>query len=134
VGILAATHQVEAELDDALILGELSLDGAVRHVNGVLPLASMAVKGGYKRLFVPACDAGEAALVEDVEVYPVRTLAEMTAHLRGDKPIERYKGGIEFDDGGDALYPVDYSDIKGQERGKRALKATMLDRDDQCSG
>ena len=58
VGILAATHQVEAALDDALILGELSLDGAVRHVNGVLPLASMAAKGGYKRLFVPACDAG----------------------------------------------------------------------------
>jgi magnesium chelatase family protein len=122
VGILAATHQVEAELEDALMVGELSLDGAVRHVNGVLPLASMAAKGGYKRLFVPACDAGEAALVEEVAVYPVRTLTEMAAHLKGDAPIERHQASVEFGGDDDIQYPVDYSDIKGQEHAKRALE------------
>ena len=62
--------------------------------------------------------------MEDVAVYPVRTLAEMTAHLKGDTPIERYEGGIQFDGDGDVLYPVDYSDIKGQEHTKRALEVT----------
>ncbi len=122
VGILAATHQVEAELGDALILGELSLDGAVRHVNGVLPLASMAAKGGYKRMFVPACDAGEAALIEDVAVYPVRTLAEMAAHLKGDSPIGPHRGGTQFDSDVEPPYSVDFTDIKGQEHAKRALE------------
>ena len=122
VGILLATHQVEAELGDALILGELSLDGAVRHVNGVLPLASMAVKGGYKRVFVPACDAGEAALIEGVEVYPVRTLKEMAAHLKGDALIEQHRGEVQFDPNVEPAYAVDFQDIKGQEHAKRALE------------
>ena len=61
IGILAATRQVSMHLDDALILGELSLDGGVRHINGLLPMAGMAVKAGFQRLFVPACDAPEAA-------------------------------------------------------------------------
>ncbi len=122
VGILLATHQVEGGLDDALILGELSLDGAVRHVNGVLPLASMAAKGGYKRVFVPACDVGEAALIEDVEVYPVRTLRDMAAHLKGDTLIERHKGEVQFDPNVETAYSVDFKDIKGQEHAKRALE------------
>jgi magnesium chelatase family protein len=83
VGILVATHQVEAELGDALMVGELSLDRAMRHVNGILPLASMA------------------ALVEEVAVYPVRTLTEMAAHLKGDAPIERHQASVEFGDADD---------------------------------
>src|SRR5215213_8031 len=77
VGILAATRQVTASLDDALILGELSLDGSVRHVNGVLPMASMAAQRGYRRLFVPVSDAPEAALVEGLEVYPIDALGSL---------------------------------------------------------
>ncbi len=122
LGILLATHQVEADLGDALILGELSLDGAVRHVNGVLPLASMAVKGKYKRVFVPACDAGEATLIENLEVYPVRTLKEMAAHLKGETLIERHKGDVQFDLDVEPAYSVDFKDIKGQEHAKRALE------------
>jgi magnesium chelatase family protein len=122
VGILAATHQAPCDLGDALILGELSLDGAVRHVNGLLPMASMAAKGGYRRLFVPSCDAAEAALVEDVAVYPVRNLGEMVAHLKGEKSIERHTGGLHFDPNDEQQYPVDFADIKGQEHAKRALE------------
>ncbi len=77
VGILAATRQIPETLDDALIVGELSLDGEVRHVNGLLPMASMAQKAGYRRMFVPTADAAEAALVEGIDVYPIGQLQDL---------------------------------------------------------
>jgi magnesium chelatase family protein len=122
VGILAATHQVHGEVEDALILGELSLDGSVRHVNGILPMASMAHKAGFRRLFVPACDAPEAALVEGLEVFPVRTLAELAAHMSGKAVIARYENSLRFDVGEEPVYPVDFRDVKGQEHAKRAME------------
>lgn len=114
VGILAATRQVTANLDDALILGELSLDGSVRHVNGVLPMASMAVLRGYRRLFVPVSDAPEAALVEGLEVYPIDALSSLVQHLNGQQPIVRYENSIRFDESADTHYPVSFEDVKGQ--------------------
>jgi len=71
-----------------LIIGELSLDGSVRHVRGVLAVAAQARKDGYKRLFVPACDAAEATLIPDIEVYPVNTLRELVDHLVGEEFIK----------------------------------------------
>jgi magnesium chelatase family protein len=125
VGILCATHQVGAVgLEGALVVGELGLDGSVRHISGVLPLAAMAAKGGWRQLFVPACDAAEAALVEEVEVYPVRTLGELAAHLKGEQAIPRCAAapmfGQEAADG--AAFPVDFRHVKGQELAKRALE------------
>ena len=122
VGVLAATRQVPAELDDALLLGELSLDGSVRHVNGVLPMASVAHKLGFRRLFVPASDAAEAALVEGVDVYPVRSLADIAAHLCGRQTILRHEHTLNFADDPEPVYPVDFRDVKGQEHAKRALE------------
>ena len=122
VGILSATRQVTANLDDALILGELSLDGSVRHVNGVLPMASMAVLRGYRRLFVPVSDAPEAALVEGLEVYPIDALSSLVQHLNGQQPIVRYENSIRFDENADTHYPVSFEDVKGQEHVKRALE------------
>lgn len=122
LGILAATRQVPAELDDALLLGELSLDGSVRHVNGVLPMAGVARKLGFRRLFVPASDAAEAALVEGVDVYPVRSLADIAGHLCGRQAIDRHEHTLQFADGQEVIYPVDFRDVKGQEHAKRALE------------
>ena len=72
LGMLIATRQLPpAALEDALVLGELSLDGGVRHVRGVLPMAALAREEGYRRLYVPAIDAPEAALIPETEVIPV---------------------------------------------------------------
>ena len=122
VGLLAATRQVQDPLDDALLLGELSLDGSVRHVNGVLLMANMAVKQGYRRIFVPAADALEASLVQGVEVYPIPDLFSLVEHLRGAKPIAKQESLTSIDLGGDTTYPVSFEDVKGQEIAKRALE------------
>lgn len=122
VGILAATRQVIDPLDDALFLGELSLDGSVRHVNGVLLMANMAVQQGYRRIFVPAADAIEASLVQKVDIYPVTDLASLAQHLQGTKLIVKQAVLTTFDLEGETTYPVTFQDIKGQEIIKRALE------------
>jgi magnesium chelatase family protein len=122
VGILAATRQLLDPLDDALLLGELSLDGGVRHVNGVLLMASMAAQQGYRRIFVPAADALEASLVEGVEVYPVPDLASLVQHLQGSAPIARQTRLTTLDLGEEPVYAVSFEDVKGQELAKRALE------------
>lgn len=122
VGILAATRQVIDPLDDALFLGELSLDGSVRHVNGVLLMAHMALQQGYRRLFVPAADAIEASLVQELDIYPVANLATLVRHLQGIELIAKQTAPATFDLEGEITYPVTFQDIKGQEIIKRALE------------
>ncbi len=127
VGLLCATRQLIADLDDALILGELSLDGSVRHVNGVLPMASMAKAAGYRRLFVPASDAPEAALVEGLEVYAIDSLAALVRHFNGGEELSPYQNSLRFDETDDPVFMVSFEDVKGQEHIKRALEVA-------CSG
>lgn len=121
--ILQATGQLEAErLDDYLFLGELSLDGRVRPVKGVLPIALAAQKAGVKRLLLPAENALEAALVEELEIFPLTSLQEAIAFLRGELEIRPF----EFDREGyfQAEGPPgpDFCEIHGQEQAKRALE------------
>lgn len=121
VGILMATGQIPPySLEGALLMGELSLDGSLRHVRGVLPMAAVARQQGLRRLFVPACDAPEAALVPDVEVYPVPTLADLYAHLI-EQQVLTPQAPIDIE-AVPASPPTDFQDIKGQEHVKRALE------------
>lgn len=122
IGVLITGEQIAPEsIEGALIIGELSLDGSVRHVRGVLAVAAQARKDGYKRLFVPACDAAEATLIPDIEVYPVNTLRELVDHLVGEEFI---KPGtpLEYAPDDEIQVDTDFSEIKGQEHIKRALE------------
>lgn len=121
VGILLASEQVSADLSEAGLIGELSLDGHVRSVTGVLPMAVAAKERDLKALYVPEANAAEAALVEGLEVIPVASLASLIGHLHGYAPIPAYEHSPAADES-PPIYPVDFRDVKGQEHVKRALE------------
>jgi len=121
VGILAASNQIIFNPEGVLFFGELSLEGKARHTNGVLSLALMAREKGYKTLFIPADNAAEAALVEGLDIRPVRDLKQLFDHFRQEGEIAPYQGGpvMRRSDSG---YGVDFSNVKGQEKIKRAME------------
>ena len=123
VGILIASGQIVADLSGALLLGELSLDGQVRHSRGILAMVALAKDAGLDTVYVPDADAREAALIEGVTVMPVAALAQLAAHLSGMEPIEPF---VSDPAASDADRPIwegsDFADIKGQEHVKRALE------------
>jgi len=121
LGVLAASEQVDPrELEDSLVIGELSLDGSVRHVRGVLPMAAVARSQGMRRVFVPQADAAEAGLIPDLEVIPVTSLGDLQRHLSG---FERIQPVPAEDQAPEEFFAgVDFREIKGQEHVKRALE------------
>ncbi len=123
VGILLATQQISMAAEGALFLGELSLDGALRHTQGILPMVAVARDRGITNIFVPAVDAKEACLVGGLTILPVNSLNDLVAHLRGDALIAPCKE-TEMRE---AIFApqwsyVDQAHIKGQEHVKRALE------------
>jgi len=125
VGILAASEQVFPPDERAPIIGELSLDGSVRHVNGVLPIASLARGEGITDLYVPSEDAPEAALVEGLTVHAVDSLRSLVGHVQGLEAIPPFDLPMGLDDDIDLSYEVDLQDIKGQEHAKRVLEVAV---------
>ena len=123
LGILAAEGLVERDrLRDFLVTGELSLDGRVKGVQGVLPSAFMARAQKLGGLIVPAENAGEAALVQGLEVIPVGFLSDLVDFLNGAKEIPAVTGGAEAACGSARAYPVDFSEIQGQQQARRAME------------
>ena len=122
VGILIASGQLLANVEDALIVGELSLDGEARHTPGIISMMTMAVDKGLKRAFVPAADAREAALISQIAVYPVETITALVAHLNGDQPIAAVIGDPDAFAVPEDMALTDFADIKGQEHVKRGLE------------
>ncbi|HEX7594573.1 MAG TPA: magnesium chelatase domain-containing protein, partial [Anaerolineae bacterium] len=90
VGLMMASEQLRADLSRTFIIGELSLDGAVRHTNGVLPMAALARDRGFGALCVPAIDAPEAALIPGLDVFPIESLFALVMHLQNMQPIAPY--------------------------------------------
>lgn len=121
--ILGATGVLKQEVLSAYILaGELSLDGAINPVRGVLSIVYEAKKAGFLHCIVPEQNREEASLVEGIDIFPARTLAQVTAHLSGQKQIERLQatGKMVFSQGR-AKQMLDFADVKGQEMVKRAF-------------
>jgi magnesium chelatase family protein len=117
--ILSGRLPLEA-VEDTLIIGELSLDGVLRHTRGILPMAAAARESGTKRMVVPEADAGEAALIPGLEIIPVKTLAQLYDHLTGRHLIEPYQAPNE--ELAPLFVPTDFAEVKGQEHVKRALE------------
>jgi magnesium chelatase family protein len=108
-------------LSETIIVGELALDGRVRPVNGVLSMAMSAAAGGFSRMLVPLDNAQEAAVVQDIEVFGVGSLAQAVGFLSGQLPLETTNVDIDELFNVSASYDVDFADVKGQESVKRAL-------------
>lgn len=124
IGVLITNEHLPQEcIEDSLFIGELSLDGTVRHVRGILAMAAKARQEGFKHFFVPAEDAAEAALIPDLEVIPVTTLVELYEHLTGDRIIPPAVADTPPEHEA-RLAETDFSEIKGQEHIKRALEVS----------
>jgi len=124
VGILAASGQINAAMtDEFIIAGELSLDGGLQPVKGALPIAIQAFKAGFKGFILPEDNSREAAVVDDLLIYGMRTLKDLIAFFNGSQPyhptIVNTREEFEKNTG---LYDQDFSDVKGQESIKRALE------------
>lgn len=124
IGILAASEQINAEkLGDYLIMGELSLDGTLNPIKGVLPIALQAKKEGFKGFILPKANAKEAAIVQGLEVLGAENIGEVIDFINDVKTIESTYINVEEEfEKGLENYDLDFSDVKGQENIKRAME------------
>ncbi len=121
VGLLIASGQLICDIEDCVFIGQLGLDGSLRHTDGVLPMVAISREHGARRVFVPEEDAAEAALVDGPQIIPVRTLAALASHLAGNGELQPYQPRADSAER-EPDYPVDFRDVKGQEHVKRALE------------
>jgi len=121
LAILVASGQVDQPPASALFLGELSLDGQLRHTQGILPMAATARAAGFKQVFVPALDAAEAALLRGLEVIPIPSLSDLVAHLRGDRVLQPV-AATDLGNGHVREDVLDLAEVRGQEHARRALE------------
>ena len=122
VGILLSSEQLSADLSDTILLGELSLDGNLRHTRGILPMVALARQDGIKKVIVPESDAQEASLVPGVKVIPIGSLSQLAAYLNGEITVPEVKFEAVTEDAPHSLTGTDMMFIKGQEHVKRALE------------
>ena len=123
VGILAAEELIKEDaLQNCLFIGELSLDGSIKGVRGVLPAALKAKEIGIRSVFVPRDNAAEAAMVEGINVFPVNTLPDVVEFLSGRSNIEPLTLDINKIFQETRQYEVDFNEIKGQKQAMRALE------------
>ena len=122
LGILIASRQIAPEISDSFFFGELSLDGSLRHTNGILPMAYLAREKRLKRIFIPKINQKEAAVVPGIKVYPIENLIELLRFFRGVVEIVpakkvRLEGLLKTSEA-----EFDFSEIIGQEHAKRAME------------
>ena len=124
IGVLASSEQVKSnKLSEYIMIGELSLDGTIQSVKGVLPIAIKASEENFKGFILPKANAKEAAVVSNLEILGVENIQEVVSFFQEDKFIERTIVNTEEEFNRQAnLYDIDFADVRGQENVKRALE------------
>jgi magnesium chelatase family protein len=123
IGVILSSEQVSVDTSQMLFLGELSLDGSLRHTHGIISMVGLAKDNNISTVFVPAVDAKEASLIKGVNIIPVSTLSQLVAHLRGVAPIPAFVSDeVTVEATGETASLIDLALIKGQEHVKRALE------------
>lgn len=122
LGILAGSGQFASErFESYAVVGELALEGATRPIKGALSMAMAAAKAGVRGILVPAANAAEAAVVENLEVIPVASLAQAVGFMAGELDIEPQPSRVDEIFDVHSAYDEDYADVRGQEMAKRAM-------------
>ncbi|MDO7787229.1 YifB family Mg chelatase-like AAA ATPase [Desulforamulus aquiferis] len=123
IGILAATGQIRPELcSGTIFIGELSLDGSIRGVSGVLPLLLVAREKDLTKAIIPLDNVNEGGLVRDITVFGSDSLGELARALNGEESLTPYTGDVLWTSGFDRLDDLDFKDVRGQLGPKRALE------------
>lgn len=121
IAVLCASGQLRCELRDCAFIGELSLDGLVRHVNGALPMVIRAQKEGIKSVFVPRDNALESSVVEGIDVYAVDSVEQVIKHLNGEERLAPIRFDPQHDEQPQLPLP-DFRDVMGQQEARYALE------------
>jgi len=122
VGILLSSEQISADVSQTVLLGELSLDGSLRHTNGILPMVALARQEKIATVIVPEMDAREAAIIEGTEIIPVTSLAQLVSYFRGEIAAPEFNLEAAAEYSPTTLPSTDLAYVKGQEHVKRALE------------
>jgi len=122
IGILLSSEQIYADTSQTIFLGELSLDGSLRHTNGILPMVALAHQEGLSNIIAPATDAKESSLIEGTKITPTTSLSQLVSYFRGETLIPEYEPEEVEDYAPPSPSTTDLAYIKGQEHVKRALE------------
>lgn len=125
VGVLKSSGQLIADTDGVVFLGELSLDGSLRRINGVLPTLISATEEGYKKFIIPKDNEKEASFVDGIEVLSAKSLTEVVDHFSGLNPLTPIEKHDYKSKSAKNLYDTDLSLVKGQAVAKRALEVAV---------
>jgi magnesium chelatase family protein len=121
VGILLASNQISFDSTKYMFVGELSLNGELRHTNGILAMVIAARELGFEAIVLPECDASEAAVVDGIDIYGAKSLSQLIDHFRNEIPLSTTPF-TPFEEQIQGEYEINFSQVIGQDHAKRALE------------